>query len=276
MVDFDLVQIGVVQSPVTDRRLMSPYGVPAEVHIFQEFVDGLLLIEENTHLWVTGWLEDADRERLQIVRPTYQPSYRRRGVFGLRSTTRPNSIAVSPARLLKIRGSVLELESLDFIDGTPIIDIKRYAPATDIIFSARGSRDRYIPDKEDPEWLGFLEVEAGNFHGAITGGIIAAARLVQYVAIQWNIMPKEPELRVVIGSTFDAPLLIDAIQAMTGATFGSGRLRIVEGAEIGFEYGARRLTARPKACVLTEREMLRRRPFDELFTLSEERAPESE
>ncbi|HEX3723221.1 MAG TPA: tRNA (N6-threonylcarbamoyladenosine(37)-N6)-methyltransferase TrmO [Nitrolancea sp.] len=275
MSDFDLVQIGVVHSPVTDRRLMSPYGVPAEVHLFESYVYGLLLIEENTHIWVTGWLEDVDRERLQIVRPNYQPMHRRRGVFGLRSTTRPNSLAISPARLLKVRGNVLELESLDFIDETPVVDIKRYAPATDIIFAARGSRDRYVLDKADAEWLGFLEVEAGHFTGAITGGVIAAARLVQHVAIAWNILPKEPELRVIIGAAIETPILVDALQAMTGATFGSGRLRFVEGTAIGFEYAAQRLTAQPKACVLTEREMLRRRPFEELFVLAEENPLES-
>ena len=270
MSDFDLVQIGVVQSPVTDRRLMAPHGVPAEIHVFPEFVDGLLLIEENTHLWVTGWLEDADRERLQIARPTYQPSHRRRGVFGLRSNTRPNSLAITPARLLRVRGNVLELEALDLIDGTPIVDLKRYAPTNDIIFSARGSRDRYLLDKADPAWLRELEVEAGHFHGVITGGVIAAARLIQQVALGWGIMPKDAKLRVIVGSEPDLGTLIDAVQAMTGATFGSGRLRVDEGSSIAFEYGVRRLTARPRSCVRTEREMLRRRAFEELFDVTEE------
>ena len=269
MSDFDLVQIGVVQSPVTDRRLMPPYGVPAEVHVFPEFVDGLLLIDENTHIWVTGWLEDADRERLQILRPTYQPSHRRRGVFGLRSTTRPNSLAMSPARLLNMRGNVLELESLDLIDGTPVVDIKRYAPTSDIIFSARGSRDRYLLDKTDPQWLSELEVEAGHFHGSITGGIIAGARLIQYIALNWDIMPKDEGLRVIVGLDFHLGILADAVQAMTGATFGSGRLRLAEGSSISFEYGDRRLSAVPKSCVRNEHEMLRRRPFHELFVITE-------
>ncbi len=270
MSDFDLFQIGVVESPVSDRRLMSPQGVPAKVHLFSEYADGLYLIEENTHIWITGWLEDADRERLQIVRPNYRPSHRRRGVFGLRSTTRPNSLVSTPARVLSVSGTTLELEALDFIDGTPVVDVRRYAPTNDIIFSARGARDRYVLDKEDATWLSELEAEAGHFHGAITGGVIAGARLVQYVTIEWDILPKDPELRIAVGSDAESAILIDAVQALTGATFGSGRLRAMSDAGIRFEYQKHRLTALPHACVRAERENLRRRPFEELFVIREE------
>ncbi|HVX30307.1 MAG TPA: tRNA (N6-threonylcarbamoyladenosine(37)-N6)-methyltransferase TrmO [Nitrolancea sp.] len=270
MSDFDLYQIGVVESPVSDRRLMSPQGVPAKVHLFSEYTDGLYLIEENTHIWITGWLEDADRERLQIVRPNYRPSHRRRGVFGLRSTTRPNSLISTPARLLSVSGATLELEALDFIDGTPVIDIRRYAPTNDIIFAARGARDRYVLDKEDATWLSELETEAGHFHGAITGGVIAGARLVQHVAIEWDILPKDDELRIAAGPDSESAVVIDAVQALTGATFGSGRLRAMPEAGVRFDYQKRRLTALPRACVQTERENLRRRPIDEIFEINEE------
>jgi tRNA-Thr(GGU) m(6)t(6)A37 methyltransferase TsaA len=268
--DFDLIQIGVVESPVSDRRLMSPQGVPAKVHLFSEYADGLYLIEENTHLWITGWLEDADRERLQIVRPNYRPSHRRRGIFGLRSTTRPNSLVSTPARLLSVSGTTLELEALDFIDGTPVVDVKRYAPTNDIIFAARGARDNYVLDKEDATWLSELEAEAGHFHGAISGGVIAGARLVQHIAIEWDILPKDPELRIAVGSDRESASVVDAVQALTGATFGSGRLRASPESGICFEYQTRRLTALPKPCVHLERENLRRRPFDELFVVHEE------
>lgn len=268
--EFDLVQIGVVHSPVADRRLMSPHGVPAEIEIFPEFEDGLLHIEANTHIWVVGWLEGADRERLQIVRPAYEPSRRRRGVFGLRSTTRPNSLAISPARLLAVRGELLELESLDFIDGTPVVDIKRYSPSYDVLFSARSSRDRFLRDKADPNWMGELEVEAGHFYGAINAEIIAGARLIQYLAVSWNVAPKDPELRVTVGSSAEIAVLVDAVQALTASTFGSGRLRMVEGASIRFAYRDRRLTAIPNRSPEGEPGTLRTRPIAELFSLTEE------
>ncbi len=270
MADFDLVQIGVVQSHVTDRRSMPPEGVPAEIQVFPEFDEGLLLIEENTHIWVVAWLEDADRERLQIIRPTYEPSRRRRGVFGLRSTTRPNSLAISPARLLQVRDNNLILESLDFIDGTPVVDIKRYSPSYDTIFAARSSRDRYLLDKADPSRIRELEVEAAHFHGEVNASMVAGARLIQYVSLNWNVMPKDPDLRVLIGSSPTVAMLADAVQALTAVTFGSGRLRMVEGDRIQFEHGARRLTVHPNPWDEADLEALRNRPFAEIFSLSGE------
>lgn len=269
MSEFDLVQIGVVRSNVTDRRLMPPEGVPAEIQVFSEFEDGLLLIEENTHIWVVACLEGADRERLQIIRPTYEQYRRRRGVFGLRSTTRPNSIAISPARLLNAEGNTLVLESLDFIDGTPVVDIKRYSPSYDSIFAARSSRDRYLLDKADPSRIGELEVEAAHFHGEINAGIVAGARLIQYVSLNWNIMPKDPDLRVIVGSSPNLAVLTDAIQALTASTFGSGRLKVVEGECVQFEHGTRRLLVRPNPWDGSDLETIRRRPFDEIFSMSD-------
>ncbi len=136
---FDLIPIGEVRSPVSDRRLMPPEGVPAAIEVYPEFADGLLLIEENTHLWVIGWLEEADRTRLQIVRAAYEPARRRRGVFGLRSAARPNSLSLSATRLVAVEGTTLRVDSLDLVDGTPVVDLKRYSPSWDCIFSARAT-----------------------------------------------------------------------------------------------------------------------------------------
>ncbi len=249
---------------------MPPEGVPAQVEIFPEYEDGLLLIEENSHVWVIVWLEEADRDRLQIIRPTYEPARRRRGVFGLRSTTRPNSLALSPARLLDVQDRMLFVEALDFIDGTPVIDVKRYSPSYDTIFSARSSRDRYLLELADPSRIRELEVEAAHFHGELNGAMVAGARLVQYVSLNWNVMPKDPNLRVTIGTAPELAVLADAVQALTAVTFGTGRLTVSEGQNIRFECGERRLVVRPKSWTDASLVLLRTRPFDEIFTLVED------
>lgn len=269
--DFELVSIGVVRSTVSDRRLMPPGGVPAEVHVFPEYAEGLLLIEENSHIWVIGWFEEADRERLQIVRPTYEPTRRRRGVFGLRSTTRPNSLSLTATKLLAVEDNVLHVDRLDLIDGTPIIDIKRYSPSWDTIFSARSSRDRYLLDKADPARVDELEAEAVRFHGERCPSMLTGARLIQYVSLNWNIMPKDPALHVTIGLTEQTLHLADAIQALTAATFGSGRLRTEPGSpHVIFTYDHRRLTVTPLPLADIEHDQLRQLPFFNLFTVVEE------
>ncbi len=267
MEDLDLVQIGVVHSDVSDRRLMPPEGVLAQIEIFPEFEDGLLLIEENSHIWVVVWLEDADRDRLQIIRPTYEPSRRRRGVFGLRSTTRPNSLAISPARLMEVRDRILFVEALDFIDGTPVVDVKRYSPSYDMIFSARSSRDRYLLELADPSRIRELEVAAAHFHGELNATMVAGARLVQYVSLNWNAMPKDPNIKVTIGSAPELAVLADAIQGLTAVTLGTGRLIVVDGDRIRFDLGERRFVVRRRAWTEDDLAALRTRPFEEMFAI---------
>ncbi len=48
-----------------------------------------------------------------------------RGVFATRSPVRPNPIAISDLKVLRIHGGRLEVSGLDILDGTPIVDIKK-------------------------------------------------------------------------------------------------------------------------------------------------------
>lgn len=46
------------------------------------------------------------------------------GIFAQRGKNRPNRIGLCTCRVIGMRGTVLEVEGLDAIDGTPILDIK--------------------------------------------------------------------------------------------------------------------------------------------------------
>ena len=46
------------------------------------------------------------------------------GIFAQRGKNRPNRIGVSVCRILGVEGLELEVEGLDAIDGTPVLDIK--------------------------------------------------------------------------------------------------------------------------------------------------------
>ncbi len=266
---FELTPIGVVHSPVADRRLMPPGGVQAEIEVYPEFVDGLLRIEENSHIWVLGWFADADRERLQLIRPEYEPSRRRRGVFGLRSVVRPNPIALTATRLLAVEGNRLHVAPLDFIDGTFVIDVKRYSPSWDCIFSARSSRDRYLVDLASTERLAEYELEAMNFHGELCPWVIAGARLIQHVSVSWQIRPKDTELGVTVSVRPELCHLADALQALTGATFASGRLQVSAQEAIAFHWRERTLLVIPRVPPSAELSTLRTVPIEDLFKLTE-------
>jgi len=46
------------------------------------------------------------------------------GIFAQRGRNRPNRLGVSVCRIVSVEGLDLEVEGLDAIDGTPVVDIK--------------------------------------------------------------------------------------------------------------------------------------------------------
>lgn len=260
--------VGVIHSRVMDRRLMPPHGAPASLEVYPEHADGLLHIQENSHIWVIGWYTGAERDQHQIVRPEYPSSQRRRGVFGLRSTTRPNSIALSTARVLEVDDTTLTLEKIDLLDGTAVLDIKRYSPSWDAIFSARSSRERFaeialLTEVEE------LEHAAAIFHGALTPAMIAGARLVQFVCRLWGARPKDDDLRVEISMRPEYAALTDAIQGITAATVGSGRLAFQIEPGVRFHRGGRMVIALPRDINQLDPQALRIQPIEDLFDINE-------
>src|SRR5690625_867401 len=48
------------------------------------------------------------------------------GIFAQRSKARPNRIGISRCKIIKVENLTIEVEALDAIDKTPVIDIKPY------------------------------------------------------------------------------------------------------------------------------------------------------
>jgi tRNA (adenine37-N6)-methyltransferase len=53
------------------------------------------------------------------------------GLFATRHPCRPNPIGLSVVRLVRQRENVLDIEGVDVLDGTPLVDIKPYVPDFD-------------------------------------------------------------------------------------------------------------------------------------------------
>jgi tRNA-Thr(GGU) m(6)t(6)A37 methyltransferase TsaA len=56
--------------------------------------------------------------------PRGNKDWPRVGIFAQRGKNRPNRIGVSVCRIISVTGAELNVEGLDAIDGTPILDIK--------------------------------------------------------------------------------------------------------------------------------------------------------
>jgi tRNA-Thr(GGU) m(6)t(6)A37 methyltransferase TsaA len=264
MAAITLQPVGYVRSPIADPAQMPIAGVPATVEILPEFAPALEGIEANTHLWVLAWLDRAERV-LQTAGRRALPGAPPRGVFGLRSSVRPNPIGLTAARLLRRDGRRLELDRLDFVDGTPVLDLKRYSPGWDCIFSARTDRERRPPRAElselAQEELEDLILTVERFHGEQCAGGILAARLVMEACRAWEIGPRDEELLVNAGPD---GCLTDGLQAITGATLGRGRLRIAPDGIFALTHGGRRWRFAPWPQGVLDEASVRTLPLERL------------
>jgi len=123
----DLVAIGTVESPLTDRAAapkQGDEGAPEAWLAFDERVaDGLDGIAVGDELLVLTWFDRASRDVLR-VHPRGDATRGEHGVFTTRSPDRPNPIGLHRVRVISIDGTRLRVADLEALDGTPIVDVK--------------------------------------------------------------------------------------------------------------------------------------------------------
>lgn len=94
--------------------------------------DALRGIEGFSRLWlIWGFSEAKYNEWSPTVRPPRLGGNERMGVFATRSPYRPNSLALSAVKLLRIENGDLIVAGADILDGTPVYDVKPYLPYAD-------------------------------------------------------------------------------------------------------------------------------------------------
>jgi len=125
--------IGVVHSDFTKSGHVRIDVPRSSIEIFPQYSQALWRISEHSHIWVIGWFHESKRDALRVV-PRINPELGEYGVFGLRAFMRPNPIGLTAVKLVKVEDNILTVDGLDFIEGTPVIDLKPYYEP-DIIFS---------------------------------------------------------------------------------------------------------------------------------------------
>lgn len=131
---YDLDAIGFVRSALARRELaprQGDEGAPrARLELRAEVHEGLRGIVPGDELVVLTWLHLARRDVL-LTHPRDEPERPLTGVFATRSPDRPNPIGLHRVRVLATFDGGLEVEPLEAIDGTPIVDIKPVLAALD-------------------------------------------------------------------------------------------------------------------------------------------------
>jgi tRNA-Thr(GGU) m(6)t(6)A37 methyltransferase TsaA len=100
------------------------------IDVDPRWADALKDVETCSHLVVLYWMDKARRDLVLQVPRHYGEQ---RGTFALRSPARPNPIAMSVVKLLKVDGTKLSVQGLDCLDGTALLDIKPYFASTDSV-----------------------------------------------------------------------------------------------------------------------------------------------
>jgi len=133
--------VGRVCSPFTRLEGMplqsvAAGGVRASVEVRPDLVPGLRDLDGFSHLHLITHLhlQRAEPGGLEVV-PFLDDTVR--GIFATRSPRHPNPIGISVVRLLAVTGGVLEIEGVDLLDGTSVLDIKPYVPAFDSFTAER-------------------------------------------------------------------------------------------------------------------------------------------
>jgi tRNA-Thr(GGU) m(6)t(6)A37 methyltransferase TsaA len=138
--------IGMVHSPVVEAVYDIWDGVKCRIDLdSSRFTpDCLLGLADFSHVEVVFFFHRVTESEIvtESRRPRNRLDLPRVGIFAQRGKNRPNRIGVTICRLLSVENLSLEVDGLDAIDGTPVLDIKPYMRE----FAARG-------EIRQPKWV---------------------------------------------------------------------------------------------------------------------------
>ena len=120
-------------------------GQKTRIVIDREFQAGLLGLDGFSHVYVLYWFDRNDNQEKRSVlqvHPRGNPSNPLSGVFATRSPARPNLIAVSLCRIIKIQDNIVEIDDIDAFPDSPVLDLKPFIPHSE-------AGDAFVPD-----WVG--------------------------------------------------------------------------------------------------------------------------
>jgi tRNA-Thr(GGU) m(6)t(6)A37 methyltransferase TsaA len=124
---YEVVPVGWVESPLTEREQAPRQGdegaPPAWLAFEAGVADALRDLRPGAEIIVLTWLDRADRSVL-VTRPRDDPRNPLTGVFSTRSPDRPNPIGLHRAAVIAVDGLRVQVDGLEALDGTPVIDVK--------------------------------------------------------------------------------------------------------------------------------------------------------
>lgn len=214
--------IGVVRNDVSEKKKHSYFrDVESTIVVNDEYVDGLREIEKIDYLQIIFYFDQSTD--YDLVGPRHGGEVR--GVFASRSPRRPNNLGSTVVKLLSRDRRKLRVKGLDAIDGTPIVDIKPYAPPFDSSPTADDKKEE--PRKEIHRLVetGDLEnllLKAGELHGHYCPFLALGVMAGSYAVDELGDRAADMEELMAVLETNSC--FSDGIQYSTGCTFGNNAL----------------------------------------------------
>ncbi|MCK5838704.1 MAG: SAM-dependent methyltransferase [Bacteroidales bacterium] len=195
------------------------------IEVFPEYVEALYRLDESDFIEIYYFFHLS--KDYDLITTTY--SGETRGIFSSRVPRRPNRLAHTTVKLIRIDGNKLIVKGLDAADESPLIDIKA---CDNSIFendqnAIRRNKQRINPRNEIIKHVKADEIEdlllkAGQIHGhfcpGLAMGVIAAAFAIKTMGVNSDGMEE------VLAITETNNCFSDGIQFVTGCTFGNNAL----------------------------------------------------
>jgi len=145
--EITLKPIGIIHTPFDRKETCPIQGVCSKdtwgtIEVFSKHAPGLKDIEGFSHLYLLYYFDRAGD--IEYVRPTFLDD-EPHGIYASRHPCRPNGIGMSIVKLIKRRKNRLEVEGVDVLNQTPLLDIKPYIPRFDVFETAT---EGWFADKE--------------------------------------------------------------------------------------------------------------------------------
>jgi tRNA-Thr(GGU) m(6)t(6)A37 methyltransferase TsaA len=127
-------QIGTIYSPFEKKEGMpiqaiSANGIKGKIEINKDLEEGLSDLDGFSHIILIYSFHKSEGFDLK-TKPFLSDKFF--GVFATRAPKRPNAIGFSVVKILNITKNIIEIENVDVLNGTPLLDIKPYIPEFDI------------------------------------------------------------------------------------------------------------------------------------------------
>ncbi|MEN8125897.1 MAG: tRNA (N6-threonylcarbamoyladenosine(37)-N6)-methyltransferase TrmO [Bacteroidota bacterium] len=128
------ISIGTIFTPFNKKEGMPIQPVGAignrgRIEIKPEFAEGLANLDGFSYIILIYDFHKSEGFDLKIKPFLSEKEF---GVFSTRAPKRPNSIGLSVVKLLSINDNIIEVENIDILNKTLLLDIKPYVPEFDI------------------------------------------------------------------------------------------------------------------------------------------------